>query len=146
MFRSTSLRLATFYTAVFALSVIVLGVIVLFSIRDALSEQFSARIRTESAALVQEHRSEGLQGVIDAVHERDGTPGALEFGLQGPAGQPLAGRLATTHAAMGWSVLRRDEHGHGEAIRVYAVPLPDGHKLLVGDEEERVEALDGAVM
>ncbi|HEX2814996.1 MAG TPA: HAMP domain-containing sensor histidine kinase [Phenylobacterium sp.] len=146
MFRSTSLRLATLYTTVFALSVVVLGIITLFSTRQALSQQFDTRIRAESGALVQEYHSEGLQGVIDAVHERDGTPGSLDFGLQGPGGQPLAGRLATTRAAMGWSKLQRAEHGHGEAVRVFAVALPDGYKLLVGDEEERVEALDGAVV
>jgi signal transduction histidine kinase len=151
MFRSTSLRLAALYTAVFSFSVIVLGVLTLLAIRQALSEQFSARIRAESAALVQEYRSEGLRGVVDAVHEHDGTPGSLEFGLQGPAGQPLAGRLAAMRAGLGWSVLRRDdrrrgERSHEEAIRVYVVALPNGYRLLVGDEEERVEALDGAVM
>jgi signal transduction histidine kinase len=146
MFRSTSLRLAGLYTAVFALSVVVLGVITLFSTRQALSAQFDARIRAESAALVQEYRSEGLQGVVDALHERDSTPGSLDFGLQGPNGARLAGRLAATKATMGWSSLRRTERGHGESVRLYSVALPDGYKLLVGDDEERIEALDGAVM
>ena len=45
MFRSTSLRLAGLYTAVFALSVLVLGTVTFFSLRQALSEQFDARIR-----------------------------------------------------------------------------------------------------
>jgi len=146
MFRSTSLRLATLYTAVFALSVVVLGVITLFTTRQALAQQFDGRIRAESAALVQEYRSEGLKGVVDAVHERDGTPGSLDFGLQGPSGEALAGRLATTRANMGWSLLRQDRRGHGEAIRMFAVALPDGYKLLVGDDEERIEVLDGAVL
>ena len=146
MFRSTSLRLAGLYTSVFALSVIVLGVLTLFSTRAALTEQFDTRIRAESAALAQEFRSEGLKGVIDAVHERDTTPGALDFGLQGPAGEPLAGRLASTRAAMGWSVLPHGPKGRGEAIKVFSVALPDGYNLLVGDDEERIEALDGAVL
>src|ERR1700761_6500748 len=98
MFRSTSLRLAGLYTAVFALSVVALGAITFFSMRHALSDQFDARIRAESAALVQEYRSEGLQGVVDALHERDSTPGSLAFGLQGPTGAPLAGSLAETKA------------------------------------------------
>jgi signal transduction histidine kinase len=143
MFRSTSLRLAALYTAIFALSVVVLGVITLFSTRQALSAQFDARIRAESAALVQEYRSEGLQGVVDALHERDTTPGSLDFGLQGPGGAPLAGRLAATHAQEGWSSLRRPER---ESLRLYSVALPDGYKLLVGDDEERIETLDGAVI
>ena len=146
MFRSTSLRLAALYTAVFALSVVVLGVITLISTRHALSAQFDARIRAESAALVQEYRSEGLKGVVDALHERDSTPGSLDFGLQGPGGAPLAGSLAATKAAMGWSSMRRAGDAHGESERLYAVALPDGYKLLVGDDDERIEALDGAVM
>jgi signal transduction histidine kinase len=146
MFRSTSLRLAGLYTAVFALSVVILGVITLFSTRQALSAQFEARIRAESAALVQEYRSEGRRGVVDALHERDRTPGSLEFGLQGPNGAPLVGRLAAIQAVMGWSSPRRSDHDHEESVRIYAVGLPDGYKLLVGDEEERIEALDGAVM
>jgi signal transduction histidine kinase len=147
MFRSTSLRLAALYTTVFALAVVVLGVITLLSTRQALSQQFEARIRAESAALVLEDRSEGLTGVIDAVRERDGTPGSLDFGLQGPKGEAMAGRLAATRAAMGWSLLRHtDRRGHNEAIRMLAVALPDGYTLLVGDDEERTEALDGVVM
>ncbi|WP_372785469.1 ATP-binding protein [Phenylobacterium sp.] len=146
MFRSTSLRLAGLYTTVFALAVVALGAITLFSTRHALSEQFDARIRAESAALVQEYRSEGLKGVVDAVHERDHTPGSLDFGLQGPSGEPLAGRLATTRAAMGWSLLRRGGQAREEPVRLFAVALPDGYKLLVGDDEERIEALDGTVL
>jgi len=147
VFRSTSLRLAALYTAVFALSVVLLGVITLFSTRQALSQQFEERIHGESSALVLEYRSEGLTGVVDAVRERDGTPGSLDFGLQGPDGRPMAGRLAATQAPMGWTVRRhKDARGHDETIRVLTVALPDGYKLLVGDDEERIEALDGAVL
>lgn len=146
MFRSTSLRLAALYTGGFAIAVVVLGVITLFSTRHALSDQFEGRIRAESAAMVLEYRSEGLDGVVEAVHERDRTPGSLDYGVQGPAGEPLAGRLASTRAPMGWSVAH---HGAGlgrEATRLLTVPLPGGRKLLVGDDEERIEALDGALL
>ncbi|HEX3886352.1 MAG TPA: ATP-binding protein [Phenylobacterium sp.] len=146
MFRSSSLRLAGLYTAVFALSVIVLGAITFFSMRQALSNQFDARIRAESAALVEEYRAEGLQGVVDALHERDSTPGSLDFGLQGRNGAPLAGRLAATRVGMGWSSFELREQGHAERVRLFSATLPDGHKLLVGDDEERIEALDGAVL
>ncbi|WP_293904400.1 ATP-binding protein [Phenylobacterium sp.] len=146
MFRSTSLRLATLYTTVFAIAVVILGVITLFSTRHALSAQFDGRIRSESAAMVLEYRSEGLVGVVEAVHERDRTPGSLDYGVQGPAGEPLAGRLARIHAATGWSVVAGSEGGEHEAIRLLTVPLPGGRKLLVGDDEERIEALDGAVV
>jgi signal transduction histidine kinase len=147
MFRSTSLRLAALYTAAFALSVVALGVITLFTTRGALSEQFNTRIQSESVALTQEFYSEGLEGVVQAVRERDRTPGALDYGLIGPDTKPLAGRLAASGAAPGWSkvqAVQRD--GEIEPIRVLAVVLPGGYRLLVGDDEERIEALDGAVL
>ncbi|WP_309603877.1 ATP-binding protein [Phenylobacterium sp.] len=147
MFRSTALRLAALYTAVFALAVVVLGAITLFTIRRALSDEFDARIRAESAAMVQEYRSEGLKGVVEAVRERDRTPGAIDYGVQGRAGEPLAGRLAASVGPPGWSVLRRGGRGReSEPIRVLTVVLSDGNRLLVGDEEERIEALDGALL
>ena len=47
---------------------------------------------------------------------------------------------------MGWSSLRLRERGREESVRLYSVALPDGYKLLVGDDDERIEALDGAVL
>jgi signal transduction histidine kinase len=147
MFRSTSLRLAALYTAAFALSVVALGVITLFTTRAALSEQFNARIQSESAALTQEFYSEGLDGVVQAVRERDRTPGALDYGLVGPNGRALAGRLAPSGAVIGWSTVKTAQRdGEFEPIRVLTAALPGGYRLLVGDDQERIEALDGAVL
>ena len=145
--RSISLRLAAIYTAAFALAVAVLGVVILFATRTALDEQFQTRIRAESAALAQEYRTEGLEGVLQAVRERDRTPGALDYGLEGPEGQPMAGRLTEAKPPLGWSThLVERPSGRREAERLWAVDLPDGHRLIVGDDLERIEALDGVVL
>lgn len=144
MFRSTTLRLATLYTAVFCLAVVVLGVITLMTTRHALSKQFDRRISSESAALATEYRAEGLDGVVEGIRERDQTHGAVDYGLQAPSGEALAGRLAVNAAPVGWSVIRAGPKS--EWVRVLTVVLPDGHRLLVGDEVDRVEALDGALL
>ncbi len=147
MFRSTSLRLAALYTAAFALSVVILGVITILTTRHALAGQVDARIGSESAALAQEYATEGLQGVVQAVGERDRTPGALDYGLVGPQGQMLAGRLARANAPLGWSAVNIPGHGgHREPIRILSVALPGGYHLLVGDDLEHAEALDSAVL
>lgn len=147
MLRSTSLRLAALYTAVFAISVVILGAVTLFATRAALLEQFETRIASESAALTQEYRTEGLQGVIQAVQERDRTPGALDYGLRGPHGEALAGALAATAAPAGWSTPKVvSRGGHLEAVRILTTRLPDGYWLQVGDDDERIEAVDGAVL
>jgi signal transduction histidine kinase len=143
VFRSSSLRLAALYTAAFALSVLALGAITIISTRGALSHIVDDRIAAESASLVREYQAEGLNGVIQAVRERDQTPGALDYGLKGPDGRLLAGRLAGATAPPGWSILDiRQPREDAERTRVYATRLAGGYRLLVGDDVERVETLD----
>lgn len=150
MFRSTSLRLAALYTFGFAFAVVVLGVIILLITRAAMAEQFDARIQVEAGALTEEFRSEGLQGVVQAVRDRDNMVGALDYGLVAPGGAPLAGALATARVELGWSTIEIAEHeeveGRPEHLRILSTSLPGGYRLLVGDDAERVEAVDGAVL
>ena len=147
MFRSTALRLAAFYTAAFALSVVGLGTITLLTTRASLRQQFDARIRAESAGLAQEFRTEGLTGVLQAVRERDLTPGALDYGLDGPGGQPLAGRLAGRKSPLGWAALAMTEPAReGESIRTLTTELPGGYRLVVGDDNDRSEGLQQTVL
>ncbi|HTK34019.1 MAG TPA: ATP-binding protein [Caulobacteraceae bacterium] len=147
MLRSISLRLAALYTALFALAVAVLGAMILFATREALARQFEARITTESVALAQEFRTEGLNGVLQAVRERDRTPGALDYGFKGPGGVPLAGRLSTARASSGWSVVSLPSRsGRSSAVRLFSTDLGGGYRLLVGDDLEQIEALDGVVL
>jgi signal transduction histidine kinase len=147
VFRSTSLRLAALYTAAFAISVVILGGVTLISTRAALRQQFDARINAEALALAQEFRTEGLTGVVQAVQERDRTPGALDYGLIGPAGELVAGRLAAPAAPYGWSTLRlRQPHGETASIRVLTTALPQGYRLVVGDDDEGSDALQGTVV
>lgn len=147
MLRSTSLRLAVLYTLGFALSVVLLGALTLSSTRAALSEQFDTRIRSEAAALTQEFATEGLEGVVQAVRERDRTPGALDYGLIGPDGRSLAGRFSSVAAKPGWATIAAPQRdGEVEPVRVLTTALPGGYRLIVGDDEERIEALDTVVL
>jgi signal transduction histidine kinase len=143
VWRSASLRLAALYTLAFTAAVVVLGLVTLLTTRAALSRQFDARILSESAALAQEFRVEGLNGVADAVQERDRTPGALDYGLEALDGRPIAGRLAGRAAASGWSTLiLREASGEREKIRVHTETLTHGYRLLVGGDDESIEAVD----
>jgi signal transduction histidine kinase len=143
VWRSSSLRLAALYTLAFTAAVVVLGLVTLLTTSAALSRQFDDRILSETAALAQEFRVEGLIGVSDAVQERDRTPGALDYGLEDPDGRPIAGRLAGRSAATGWSTLAmREASGERENIRVHATTLARGYRLLVGGDDESIDAVD----
>lgn len=142
MWRSAGLRLAALYTLAFTAAVAVLGLVTLMTTRTALSRQFDDRIFAESAALSQEFRVEGLIGVAEAVQERDRTPGSLDYGLETSAGGPIAGRLAGLSAAPGWSTLTlREADGERETLRVRATTLARGYRLLVGGDDESIEAV-----
>lgn len=158
------MKLAAVYTAVFAVAVVVLGVVSVSATRTALKRELDSRIQADALALAQEDLTEGLAGVVQAVHERDRTPGALSYGLQGPGGEPLAGRLATVSAPAGWSTLSIDERRVGDRdhdgrdddddgrdedhdrFRVLSVPLQAGRRLLVAEDLERIAILDGLVL
>jgi signal transduction histidine kinase len=144
--RSASLRLALLYTTAFVAAVLMLGAVTVLTTRAALSHEFDRRIRAEAAALAQEFQTEGLIGVSNAVEEHDLTPGSLDYGLESPTGARVAGRLAGGHLALGWSnlgITRRS--GERETIRVYVSTLPGGYRLLVGGDDEAVEAVDHAL-
>ena len=148
MFRSSNLRLAVFYTLAFALSVVVLGGVTLLTTRAALDSQFQNRILSDSAEMAQEYRSEGLQGAVDLIHEHDRTPGALDYGLQSPTGLPIAGNFADIHRPFGWSTVNVSSPDDPERrrSRVYVAPLPDGYRVIVGDDPARIEAVDGLLL
>lgn len=141
MVRSASFRLAALYSAAIIVAVLVLGVVTVLTTQEALTRQFEDRIRAESDSLRREFQTEGLNGVAQAVQERDRTPGALDYGLEGIEGRAIAGRLAGTRARPGWSDLSLGEPAdERETIRVYTTDL-GGYRLLVGGDDEALETV-----
>ena len=146
MFRSTSLRLAALYTAAFALSVVILGVITLQGTRHTLKQQFDTRIQTEATALADEFQTEGPKGVIETVEERDRTHHALHYGLSAPNGARLAGRLAPLKTPLGWTTITLPRRRGGtEATRLLTTTLPGGYRLVVGDDDDESAAIQKTV-
>lgn len=146
LLKSTSVRIAALYTAIFAAAVVFLGVVTILATRSALERELDSRIQSEALALAQEDKTEGLAGVVQAVRERDSTPGALAYGLIGPDGRLVAGRLPAPAPGLGWSTTRVADRGEGaDRLRILTTPLSGNHRLLVGADLERIEILDGAV-
>lgn len=147
MFRSVTIQLAALYTVLFALGATIFGVVLLYPVRHAVSEQFEARVRAESAYLVTEFHSQGLAHVLETVRERDSTPGLLNFGVQGCRGENLAGRLAQYKGPDGWSEYNRQSRRGSSivTVKVYTVSVPGMCKLLVGDDDDNVLALDNSL-
>lgn len=147
MFQSSAMRLTALYTAMFAIAVVALGAVITLSMDAELRKVFDAGIRSEARALGVEYTTEGLNAVVLAVRDRDETPGHMSYGLEGPGGAMLAGRLAGRGRPAGWSELTLPgDDGKAMDLRVLGVNLPDGHRLLVGDDLSRDAELERAVL
>ncbi len=148
MIRSSNLRLTAFFTGAFALSVVILGVVTLLDARAALNGQFNERIVSDSNAMLQEFKTEGLRGVKVLIQEHDLTPGALDFGLQSPDGTAIAGNFSRVRARLGWSTASVSGHaGPEEGLsRIYVTQLPNGYRLIVGDSLARINVIDSVLV
>jgi signal transduction histidine kinase len=142
--RTETFRLAAIYTGLFAASVAVLGVFVLWTARSALEQQMVARIEAETGAFEGEFQTSGLDRLIAAVRERSRSARALDYLVQSPDGKRLAGELPAVESRAGWTSLQggtptsAEAEGH-EKMRALVTPLRGGILLAVGDDTTRIE-------
>ena len=150
LLRTASFRLAALYVGVFAISAVVLGVIVFLTARSALEQQMTARIETEMTFLQDEYRTGGLDRLLAVVNARGRGISALDYLVQGPGGAHLAGEMpASMTLHSGWTVIDNPEAsedgGRPERVRAFAADLNGGVLLAVGDDLERVTDVEEAV-
>lgn len=150
IFRTASFRLAALYVLLFSASVLVLGAVVFWTARNALEQQIRARIETEATFLTGEFRSGGLPGLLAAVRRREHGVGALDYLVQAPDGTRLGGDLPATASASGWVTLdvgdKADEQSGAEQAKAFVVRLPDGGLLAVGDDMDRLNDVQEAIV
>lgn len=87
-------RLTAIYTAIFALSMAVLGVSVLLITRDALQDQILKFARADNAAVASGYKSENIPEAIEVVQQRMSAPAVSDYFLLQNGGRAIAGNLA----------------------------------------------------
>jgi signal transduction histidine kinase len=90
---TASFRLTATYLAIFTTSVFVLGIVVYFSVDYELANESRERVVTETAALRDIFRTDGLDRMAEVVRSRAGGAGALDYSLTNADGRVLAGDL-----------------------------------------------------
>ena len=150
LLRVASFRFAALYVAVFAVAVLVLGVIVFIEARSVLQQQITARIDNEVRLLTKEYRIYGLPRLIEAIGERGRGATALEYLLENPGGAHLAGNMpAMPGLKPGWTTVvvphATDDPEGGEQIQALATDLGGGVLLAVGRGQEEIEELEEAI-
>jgi signal transduction histidine kinase len=138
------------YVALFIASAFALGMVVFFTARSALQQQIAARIEGETAVLRGEFCSGGLPRLLAVIAGRGQAPGSLDYLVQDPHGQKLAGDMRPiTAPEPGWitlSVAAQDEEGgQPERVRALVSDLGGGSLLAVGDDMSRIDDIEEAV-
>lgn len=147
-FRTSSFRLALFYTALFGVSGLALLGFIFWTTVAALDRETNAAIREEMADLVTLYRERGPNVLIAVIAQRSaGSPGRRNIYLLTTANLvPLAGNLDKWPAARpgqdAWlDFLIEDQRlagGGSQIARARALVLPGGLRFLVGrDMTER---------
>jgi signal transduction histidine kinase len=144
--RSTSVRLALGYVALFVVSSLLLLAFLWWRTADNLDRQTDAVIDTEAREISDQLRDFGLPGAIEAIRVRtaEAPDGPAIYLLADQRLKPLAGNLPAWPAAVGPKPGSYEveivTNGQLRTARLLRVGLPDGLNLLVGrDIEVRAE-------
>jgi signal transduction histidine kinase len=152
LLRTASFRLATIYLALFTASALALGTFVYVSVLHEILADFDDRIVEETNALRGAFVDGGPERLAQAIAAR-GPTASFTYEIVSPDGRRLLGDIsAPGFPASGWIEARESEayeareQEHGappvaepEALRALVTPLPDGSRLVVGDEKRRLD-------
>jgi signal transduction histidine kinase len=142
--RSTTLKLALIWIAIFGAAVIALFGYVAWSTASFVLSRADDAIAAERASLRKSYDTAGPDGLAAAIGRRIADPdhrgGVYLFADRSLA--PLAGNLAAWPSALGgasgWETFRAPERGRGGSarplVRATFETLPDGSRLLIGQE------------
>jgi signal transduction histidine kinase len=151
IFRTSAFGLTTLYAVVLAVSIVVLGTVVFWTIEAALTRQVSTRIESEIAFFEAKYRTEGLAELVEDVQERMDSfaSGArLEYLVVNAQGERLAGHLPSMPELAGWNdivISPNARNPNGIRVRVRVIDLAQGVRLAIGDDLETIREIQKAV-
>jgi signal transduction histidine kinase len=151
--RTTAFRLTLAYLFIFALFAASLLGYFAWNTRRLINDQITTTVDAEMDELSELFARRGLRGIVFAIENRALRPGANLYLITTPAGQSVAGNVASLEpgvmATSGWSetAYRRlddpDSPGHRALVRVSQ--LSSGFRLLIGHDLEERRRLFGIV-
>lgn len=136
-------RLTAIYTAVFALSVAVLGFSVLLINRDALRAQILQFARADNGAVLSGYEAEKMPEAREVVQQRMSTPGASDYFLLQQDGRVIAGNLPAMAARTG---IVRLTGQNGRTILGVGQVLAPGIYVFSGSDLARVRAAERRIL
>lgn len=146
--QSAANRIALAAFATYAGATLVLGVAIYFATHAAFSQQIDARIAQTSTALQSEFQDDGIKGVLDALHERQGAgPDALAFALFDADGRRIGGDLNIIMPKPGWrTIIFVDPIEGPDPARSLTTVLGGNYRIVVAEDLEALEAIDRTIL
>ncbi|HYC14825.1 MAG TPA: ATP-binding protein [Stellaceae bacterium] len=146
LLRSTALRLALGYAALFVVSSLLLVGFLWWHTANYLDRETDAVILADAQAIAERLRDFGLPGALETVADRvaHASDEHAIYLLTDPTLHPLAGNLQAWPLSVGsqpgWYEIELAREGKLHATRGLFLELPSGFRLLVGrDIQDRVE-------
>ena len=153
LIRTTAFRLTLAYLILFAVFAASLLGYFAWNTRRLINEQITSTVDAEMGELSDLFTRRGLRGIVFAIENRALRPGANLYLITTPAGQSVAGNVASLEpgvmATNGWSetAYRRlddpDSPDHRALVRVSQ--LTSGFRLLIGHDLEERRRLFGII-
>jgi signal transduction histidine kinase len=153
LIRTTAFRLTLAYLLLFALFAASLLGYFAWNTRRLINEQITTTVNAEMSELSDLFGRRGLRGIVFAIENRALRPGANLYLIATPAGQSIAGNVASLEpgvmASTGWIETRyrrlddQETMDHHALVRVEQ--LSSGFRLLIGHDLEERRRLFGIV-
>lgn len=148
--RTTAFRFAALYVMLFGASSLILGGAVMFASRAALQDQMRSRVDAEITYLQSEQYQGGIDHLISLVRTRGRGASALDYLIQMPNGQHVAGEMpAVAGLAPGWTEIvvaeTSEDGGRPERDLARVVVLDGGVLLAVGTDFAQLGDVEEAV-
>jgi signal transduction histidine kinase len=144
--RTASFRLAALYLLLFAASAVILGGVVFWLIDASLTQQLETRVQSAANHFTEAFATGGLPGLVSHAQDYGRGPGALDYLVQSAEGTRLAGEIPPLGLRRGWQHVTIVERGEAKPLLAYAVALPDGVVIAVGDDLRRIRQAEAAVL
>lgn len=147
--RTTSFRLAVVYAAIFAASVVILGLVVFLSMRSQGKEAMRDRVSAEIAVLTDEYRAGGLPRLTDTTRRRALGGEALHYVIVAQGVSNVDGLAEAGEDSLGWfdtTVVSPGDDTDGEPALARTVTVGGDVRLTVGAGYEAVDELQEAVL
>ncbi|MBL8223686.1 MAG: HAMP domain-containing histidine kinase [Chromatiales bacterium] len=147
LIRTSTFQLAWWYMGIFGASALILVGYVWWATSTYLEQQTNIAVEAEITGLVEQYRQRGIRGIENLIRERLSTSsGSSTIYLFVDSDlKPLAGNLPAwpqgTLDGAGWySFTQVDADGRAVPARGQVFILSDGRRLLVGQNQARLEA------